>query len=137
MALNWLTVLKHVPWSEVISTAPKVADGAKNLWKTVAGKRAAEEAQLQEAPADATASQASPNAEALAALNARAAALEAATDDLHEQMLASSELIKSLAEQNAQLIARLESQRRSLRWLFVAVLVACVFAAVALLRATA
>jgi hypothetical protein len=28
MAIAWLAVLKSVPWSEVISNAPKVADGA-------------------------------------------------------------------------------------------------------------
>lgn len=132
MALNWLTVLKLVPWTEVIATAPKVADGAKNLWKTVARKQAADDAQTNPAPP-----QAPPGDEALGALNARLSTLEAATDDLHAQMLASSALIKSLAEQNAQLIARLESQRRTLRWLLVAVLAACVLAAVALLRTAA
>ena len=29
MAIGWLTILKTVPWTEVISNAPKVADGAK------------------------------------------------------------------------------------------------------------
>jgi type IV secretory pathway component VirB8 len=37
--------------------------------------------------------------------------LETATQDLHEQMLASSELIKALAEQNTQLIRRAEVNR--------------------------
>ena len=31
MAIAWLTVLKMVPWGEVINNAPKVADGAKKL----------------------------------------------------------------------------------------------------------
>jgi predicted nucleic acid-binding Zn-ribbon protein len=127
MPLNWLTVLKSVPWTEVISTAPKVADGAKKLWKTVARKRAADEAPPI----------APPDTEAFSALNARVSALEAAADDLHNQMLASSELIKSLAEQNEQLIARLESQRRFMRWLFVAALAACALAAATLLRMVA
>ena len=129
MALNWLTVLKHVPWTEVIATAPKVADGAKNLWKTVAGKRAADDTPTAEAPP-----QVPPDAEPFGALNARLSVLEATADDLHSQMLASSALIKSLAEQNEQLIVRLENQRRSLRWLLVAVLAACALAVAALLR---
>lgn len=132
MALNWLTVLKMVPWTEVIATAPKVAEGAKHLWKSVAGKPTTTDAQTNEAPP-----QVPPDAEAFGALSARLSALEAATDDLHNQMLGSSALIKSLAEQNTQLIARLESQRRSLRWLLVAILAACVLAAAALLRAVA
>lgn len=129
MSLNWLTVLKMVPWTEVISTAPKVVDGAKHLWKTVAGKQATADVPTNETPL-----QVPPDAEAFAALAARASALESATDDLHNQMLASTELIKSLAEQNGQLIARLDSQRRSLRWLLVAVLATCALAAIALLR---
>jgi hypothetical protein len=129
MPLNWLAVLKSVPWTEVISTAPKVVDGAKKLWKTVAGKRTGSEPVAEEAPPSA-----GPNAEAFGALNARVSALETATDDLHNQMLASSELIKSLAEQNEQLIARLEIQHRMLRWLIIALLAACAIAVVALPR---
>ena len=44
-------------------------------------------------------------------------------------MLASTEVIKSLAEQNAQLIRGIEANRLRLRWLGVAV-VALAFAAV-------
>jgi len=40
MAIGWLTVLSHVPWTEVINNAPKVAEGAKKLWKSVSGKSA-------------------------------------------------------------------------------------------------
>lgn len=123
MALNWLTVLKIIPWTEVISNAPKVADGAKKLWKAAARKPPAKHLPADENPPQ--------------ALDARVAALEAATNDLNSQMLASSELIKSLAEQNEQLIARLERQRRSLRWLLVAVLAAGALAAIALLRTVA
>ena len=38
-------------------------------------------------------------------------ALQEAASALHEQMLASSELIKTLAEQNEQLVRRIETQR--------------------------
>jgi hypothetical protein len=40
------------------------------------------------------------------------AAVIAATADLHQQMVESSALIKSLAEQNAQLIQRVEVNRK-------------------------
>ena len=48
--------------------------------------------------------------------------LETAITDLHAQMLASSELIKALADQNAQLIKRIEFNR--VRWLWLAAAVA-------------
>lgn len=112
MAIPWLAVLQSVPWSEVISNAPKLADGAKKLWSTVGGTAAAQEVPVAQAE-----QVVSPAAQAVAALEARALALEAAVNDLHGQMLASSELIKALAEQNAQLVARLETLRVRLLWL--------------------
>lgn len=121
MAIGWLTVLKMVPWGEVIGKAPAVAEGAKKLWKSVARKSP------PSAPADADAADAgapaalSPQAQ-ITALERRVATLEAATSDLHEQMLASSELIKTLAEQNTQLIRRIELNRIRLLWLAAAAL---------------
>lgn len=112
MAIPWLAVLQSVPWSEVIGNAPKLADGARKLWSTVGGSGVA-----QEAPVAQAGQEASPAAQAVVALQARALALEAAVNDLHGQMLASSELIKALAEQNAQLVARLETLRGRLLWL--------------------
>ena len=104
MAIGWIAVLQMVPWSDVIKNAPKVADGAKKLWNSV-GKK-------PPPPADVGASvQQSPESQATAALQAHVLALESATRDLHEQMLASSELIKALAEQNTQLIRRAEVSR--------------------------
>lgn len=41
----------------------------------------------------------------------RISALESEAADLHDQMLASSELIKALAEQNTQLIQNIEANR--------------------------
>ena len=126
MAIGWLTVLKSVPWTEVIVNAPKVADGARQLWNKVGKKVPAPQGP---GAAGAGALPASPDAAALAQVQARLASLEAAASDLHEQMLASTEVIKSLAEQNAQLIRGIEANRLRLRWLGVAV-VALAFAAV-------
>ncbi len=107
MPVPWLTVLQNVPWTEVIRNAPKVADGARKLWQAVGKKTPVEDeaAIVPDAAADAA-----------AALQARVGALEAAVADLHGQMIASSELIKALADQNAQLIARIESNRQRWRW---------------------
>ena len=93
MAIGWLTILKSVPWTEVIKNAPKVAEGAKKLWNAVGKQRAADEA--AEAGAQPAASH---EPHTLEALEARAAVLEKAVSDLNQQMLASSELIKELAE---------------------------------------
>ena len=116
MAIGWMTVLKLVPWGEVIKNAPAVADGARKLWDTVGRK-----------PADDTAGQAlASDASAVDTVQARLADAEAALAALHEQMQASSALIKALAEQNTELIRRVEKNRVQMLWLagLVAVFVA-------------
>lgn len=100
-----MTVLAAVPWTDVIRNAPKVAEGAKKLWSSVGGKRGGTHV-------------ASPAAGPAARLEA----LEATVDELSRQMQASAELIKALADQNAQLIRRIESNRRRTVGLSVLVL---------------
>jgi cell division protein FtsB len=118
MAIGWLTILQSVPWTEVIKNAPKVAEGAKKLWNAVGKQRA--EGEAAEAGAQPAVAH---EPHTLEALEARAAALEAAVSDLNQQMLASSELIKELAEQNTQLIKRIEANRKRTLWLAAATLV--------------
>jgi hypothetical protein len=119
MAISWLAVLQSVPWSDVIKNAPKVAEGAKNLFDTVArrGRKA-------ETPTDTAADGGTPTgapqsaeAHAIAALEVRVARLDAAVADLNAQLLASSQVIKDLAEQNTQLIQRIEANRVRTLWL--------------------
>ena len=126
MAIGWLAVLQLVPWTDVIKNAPKVADGAKKLWQTVGNKPP------PPAETTGTAVQLTPEGQAIAALQARLLTLENATQDLHEQMLASSELIKSLAEQNTQLIRRAEVNRLRLLWLASVTAVVAVVAVIGL-----
>lgn len=127
MALPWLAVLKIVPWTDVINNAPKVADGAKKLWNAI-GKQPP--APQKAAPAENAA--AAPEAQSLTA--SRLAALEAATAQLHEQMLASSELIKALAEQNTELIGHIETSRVRMRRMWLAIILIGLIAATALAR---
>jgi len=101
MSITWLTVLQNLPWPELISTAPKVAEGAKKLWKNV-GKK----------PPVVTVADSEE-------LEARIITLEASVSELHQQMLASSELIKALAEQNSQLVQRNELLHLRVLWLSV------------------
>ena len=113
MAIGWLAVLKLVPWGEVIENAPKVAQGAKKLWNTV-GKKPVVPA------AAASPGSLKTQTPTLAALQAQVTELQAATAELHQQMRDSSELIQSLAEQNTQLIKRVEVNRLRVIWLAVA-----------------
>lgn len=114
MAMGWLAVLKMVPWRDVLSNAPAVADGAKKLWKAVGKKSANANATAR---SDSTAPRIMSDSQAIMLLQAQVNSLEALTADLHSQMLASSELINALAEQNTQLVKRAEVNRVRLLWL--------------------
>ncbi|MDM0114125.1 hypothetical protein QTI66_18370 [Variovorax sp. J22R133] len=111
---GWISVLQLVPWSDVISNAPKVAEAAKKLWNTASKKTPPDV--LPDTPASPLLS---PEAK-LADLQARLAATEAAVADLQKQMVASSELITTLAAQNTQLIQRVERNRIRMLWLSAA-----------------
>ena len=113
MAIGWLTVLKMVPWGDVIENAPKVANGAKKLWQSV-GKKPVPVTSGTAVPVQDVLPTESP---AVAALQSQVAELQAAVADLHQQMLVSSESIQSLANQNTQLIKRVEINRVRLLWL--------------------
>lgn len=121
---GWLGLLKSVPWNEVVSSAPKLAEGAKSLWGAVSKRiRADDEG-------------AAPGADSGPENNlaARMARLEQSQRELHTQLATSSDLIRSLAEQNAQLVARLDILRLRLRWLTAALLLVCGAAVAALLK---
>ena len=103
MAIPWLAILSNVPWKDVIDKAPKVADGAKKLWKSVAKKAGpSEQANTNVKPAHSTEEQ------TIASLDTRIIELKNEVSALHDQMLASSEIIEALAEQNTQLIKSIE-----------------------------
>ena len=119
MALGWMAVLQLVPWSDVISNAPKIAEGAKKLWSTVGKKTPVEDA--VPLPVDGRPS-------GMAAMENRLQAMEAATAELHEQMLASADLIRTLAEQNTQLVKRIEVNRARLVMLAAVTVVVAVIA---------
>lgn len=117
MSISIFSVLKMVPWGEVISKAPQIADGARKLWKAVAKKP------TSEATSETQPSEPSPETLSLASLQTQLAAAEARICDLHTQMLESTKLIEALADQNAQLVKRLEVNRIRTVWLTGAVVV--------------
>ncbi|MEF9944393.1 MAG: hypothetical protein RR758_09460 [Burkholderiaceae bacterium] len=120
MAIGWMTVLKSVPWGDVISNAPAIADGAQKLWGAARNKVGAAP---EPAPAPASPASAVDPESPLAAFEARIAQLEANTLALRQQMLESSELITRLADQNSALIRRIEILRRRLVMAMLAVTV--------------
>lgn len=113
----WTTALKALPWAELIAAAPVVARSARKLWTSVRSKDAPEaEGSWPEARLD---------------------ALEAQVSELRGELAASSDLIASLAEQNARLVEAVTVLRLRVRLLFIigAALAASMIAlAVAVLR---
>ncbi len=125
MAIGWISLLSAVPWKDVISTAPAVADGAKKLWNTVTKKAPPENMPTIEIPMTVSA-----DAETISKLLLKLNSVEATVTELHKQMLASSELIQALANQNTELIRRVEANRVRLRWISGIVVVLVVAVAV-------
>lgn len=113
-----LTVLSNIPWAQVVDNAPKAAEGAAKLWSAVTRfRRKTPPASLTtDAPAGSPPS-------AIEVLKSQLSSLEEMVRNLQEQMQASSELIKALADQNTQLVQGIERNR--VRLLRVSVAAAC------------
>lgn len=128
MAAGWWTVLKTVPWSDVISAAPQVASGARRLWDTVNRKPGAVDPATGLSP-----EMAAQEDDIIGLLIARSEQNDAELNDLRNQMRAASELIANLADQNAQLIAKMDVQRQKITWLGVTAGLSGLLAVVALI----
>ena len=46
MPLPWSTLVKAIPWSDVIAKAPDIAQGARKLWQQVSTRDTADSACL-------------------------------------------------------------------------------------------
>lgn len=121
MALGWVAVLQMVPWGEVIKNAPKVADGAVKLWNSVSKKKSLDDEGNEIANVVLAG-----DVSALDQLNHRLQEAQASIDDLQTQVVQSAEVIKELASQNAQLVAQIESNRKAVTVLGVAVALAVI-----------
>lgn len=122
MSIGMLTVLKTIPWADVIGAAPGVVGGARKLWDAVANKPTPQEADTA----------AESHQETVASLSARLTHAEAALADLHQQLVSATSLIASLADQNATLIVKVETGRKQTAALAVASVVALVLAVTSL-----
>lgn len=113
MSTTILTVLKAVPWSEVIAAAPAVADNAKKLWKMA---RASRETEEQTAATGGQVEDATNPVQ----LRQQIVHLENRLAELQAQMEQSAQVMRELADQNTVLIARIELNRRRLKQLAIA-----------------
>lgn len=130
--MPWLTVLKLVPWGEVISNAPKVAEGARKLWGTVAKK--------PEAATSSVIVTIDPHqdaARAITLLQQQLQAQQQTIDGLTQQVQDATSVVQQLAEQNMEIIARMERQRVQLRWLSVLAVIAFAGVVTLAIRASA
>lgn len=108
MALPWSTLVKAIPWSDVIAKAPDLAQGARKLWQKAAGQRQGD----VEAPPGASDG------------DTRFAGLEARLTELGARQQEITELLAALATQNAELVTTADTLRRQLRRLWITVGVA-------------
>ena len=126
MAISMLSAFKIIPWSDVLTAAPYIVQGAEKLWSIIVGKPAPQRGY------DRVEGEASQSG-SLSALDSRIHSLELLTAELHKEVLLSSELIKSLAQQNIQLVQAVDVLRVRTRILFgfcgvlAVVTAACVF----------
>ncbi len=129
MSLGLFGALKIIPWSDVVAAAPTVVRGAQQLWNKV--RHDAPSTPEAPPPVPTAAAAADP----LAALGVRLQVLESRAAQQAREASAASELIATLAEQNARLIEAVERLRRQARLLMLAsaVLGAGVVTALALL----
>ncbi len=121
MAVPWLVVLKNIPWGEVISGAPKVADEAKKLWTSIkrepgAGSTAGS---ARKGSAENTVDIDLDEPSSLVDLQAKTVQLENAVDDLHAQLVETSSIIKALADHNEVLVKHIEIHRSRIKLLAI------------------
>ena len=108
---GWLSALKFVPWGQVIDAAPQIVQSARKLMRrgdeaTTTPPAAPTPVHLAGEPRD--------------VLGEQLAALQQRVNQLQEEQRASAVLIRSLAEQNAQVVRAVDALRGRSRWLALA-----------------
>lgn len=118
----WLAL---IPWPEVIKAAPAIAKKASELLGGFNNRKSGGTASGPSGSPE-SAKQISTTALELKVvkLETRIGDIKREVDSLDEKMMESSQLIKELADQNAQLITRVDQNRKQIFWLGVAVVVA-------------
>jgi len=121
MAFNWLVAFKVIPWGDVIAAAPAVAKTARDLWRTLKKPKSGDAAQAGGKAGDAAQMAALPVEEQLRVMRAEIAETRA-------QLVSTTELLHTLAEQDEKLIKAIDALRvrtRVLLFACAALVVAC------------
>jgi len=113
--MPWPAIFRAIPWGEVVAAAPKVLDQAKKL--VSAARRTDSSAS---GGAEASASTQAPVGP-LPEIDARLSRVEGRIEEIAGEAVTSAEVVKSLAEQNAQLVQALQVLSSKVRRLIVVV----------------
>jgi hypothetical protein len=97
MGFTWMSAIKLIPWGDVVQATPGIVKGARDLWSRT--RKAKTEVQAQDA----------------VPVAGDAAQLAQRIRQREEEQLEASQLINTLAEQNAQLVAAMDKLRRRTR----------------------
>jgi len=119
MAFNWIAAFKIIPWTDVIAAAPTVARTARGLWRSISKTGPAEGVEGTNAAAAA----ANPPT-----MEEEVRSLRAELAETRAQLLASSEVLRALADQDEKLVAAIEVLRvrtRVLSIVSIALVAAC------------
>lgn len=108
MALPWSTLVKAIPWSDVIAKAPDIAQGARKLWQKASGHSGADDRPAEDGTR-------------LSDADARFANLDSCILELSTRQQEVTELLAALATQNAELVSTTDALRRQLRHLWIAI----------------
>lgn len=114
MAIGFLGALKLLPWSDIVTSAPVVVDGAKKLWEAVSRKKIDAEKDVDVVPPEF-----SGDARAIKELDFRFTSAERIILDLENEMISSSNLINELASQNSSLIQHMDCLNKRFRLLAI------------------
>jgi len=109
MAIGWMTALKIIPWGDVLESAPRIVKAAKHLFSS-ANADSGNFAGASNSPAG----------DGFANLDKRTRLIEARIIELSNEQESSTELIKSLAEQNALIVEAIEVFRVRVKILLIA-----------------
>lgn len=110
-----ITVLSNIPWGTVIDAAPRIAEGAGRLWEAARNLRRPKPPEAPDAPATGD-----PPISDTERLRSRVGELEATVQAMREQLQASAQVVKELADQNALLVQRIDVARRRILLMAVA-----------------
>lgn len=115
LAIGWLTALKIIPWGDVLAAAPHIVKGAKRLF-------ASTKVDTSDPPATSTTAPTNlfSDDDKFANLDNRIQQIHAKVIELGDEQQSSAELIKSLAEQNAHVVAAIEVLRIRTKILIIA-----------------